>query len=245
MSNLVAFQPKVFLVDGISVMLDRDLAQFYQTTTRLVNLARSRQQKMFEEISFKLSKREYALVLKTRNEKATSKYLPMVYTEEACYKLSYYLNSPVSNQVADMIFKAFKGVKEGKFLPVKKSAETQELENLISSVVENQLKGFKQPLVQNNFHAPVNYIQGDNTTLNIQSGMSESFMIGMTQLLLDKQVAENKELVNLIGKALSSIAKGDKKGLLDHLKTMSDLGSMINTIATGVPTLIKIVQSLF
>lgn len=242
MNLVIKHQPMIYEVRGVMVMMDRDIAKLYEVETRIINLARQRKKEVFKTISFSLTRREYESLSKKYKFRITNQQNPVVYTEEACYKLSSYLNSPVADQMADVMYKAFKAVKEQNIMIVSKSPQLLELSHEINKISE-QMKGFSQPIVNNHFHAPVNYIQGHHNQLNI--GTSDDVLMKLIALIMDKQVLEQKELTDLILQSISLANKKEKSGLLDSLSKIVNIGTSIASISSGVPSLIEIVKKLF
>ena len=90
----------VLFVRNQYVMLDKDVAEFYGITTKALNKARSRKVDFFIDVSFQLTKTEYSEILEAQGKKATSKYLPIVYTKAGAYQLAMVLDSKTSLKVA-------------------------------------------------------------------------------------------------------------------------------------------------
>lgn len=242
MNEITTYAPLIYIIRGVPVMLDSDVSRLYQTTTRLVNLARKRKIKVLGDLSFKLTKKEFHELAKKHGIKINNSYNPIVYTEEACYKLSSYLNSPAADYMLDLMYKAFKAVKDKTMIPVENSPQLLELSNKINTISE-QMKGFSQPIVNNHFHAQVNYIHGNHNQLNI--GTSDEVIIKLASLIMDNQVLAQKELVELISDSISLANKKEKSGLLDNLKKIVDIGSGMTSISSGVPAIIDMVKKLF
>lgn len=240
--NLIKQNLEIYEVRGVMVMLDRDIAKLYEVETRIINLARQRKKDVFKNISFSLTRREYESLSKKYGFRITNQQNPVVYTEEACYKLSSYLNSPVADQIADIMYKAFKAVKDQKVIIIEKNPQLLELTNEISKISE-QMKGFSQPIINNHFHAPVNYIQGNNNSIGV--GTSNEVIIKLASLIMDNQVLAQKELIDLISNSISLANKKEKSGLLDNLKKIVDIGSGMASISSGVPAIIDMVKKLF
>jgi hypothetical protein len=119
MSKSNAFVPaeriesSILLVRGEKVMLDRDLAKLYGTTTKRLNEQVRRNVKRFPpDFMFELTDREVAAL---RSQDATSKqsgrggrrYLPLVFTEQGVAMLSSVLTSERAVEVNIMIMRAF------------------------------------------------------------------------------------------------------------------------------------------
>jgi hypothetical protein len=236
---------KVYFIRDQYVILDKDLAKLYQVETRYINYARKRSSEVFKDISFRITKKEKeSLESKMGIRISANQNMPIAFTEEACYKLSSYLRSPIAAQVADLMYQSFKAFKDKKVIILNNHHQIDKISKSIEEISE-KIKGFNQNLIQNNYNAPVNYIQGDNAVLNISNGASENFLMGVAQLMMDSKVAQNQEIIGVLSKVLESQSKKDKDGVLDNLKKLVDIGAGISSIATGVPALIEIVKKLF
>jgi hypothetical protein len=74
---------KLYFIRGSFVMLDRDLAFFYDVETKIFNKAMNRKKESFEGSVFQLTKEEYQEILVKNQESRSSAYLPIAYTEKA------------------------------------------------------------------------------------------------------------------------------------------------------------------
>ena len=93
---------KIYLIRGVQVMLDRDLAELYGVQTRVFNQSVKRNIERFpEEFRFQLTKEEFedwrsqivtsslrsqSVTLKTAGQGQHRKYLPYVFTEQGVPK---------------------------------------------------------------------------------------------------------------------------------------------------------------
>jgi hypothetical protein len=94
---------KIYLIRGIKVMLDRDLAELYGVETKVLKQAVRRNIDRFpDDFMFTLIKDEYQSL---RSQNVTlkrgqhSKYLPFAFTEHGVLMLSSVLNSERAVQV--------------------------------------------------------------------------------------------------------------------------------------------------
>lgn len=245
MNAITIHTPLIYTVRGIPVMLDQDVSRLYKTTTRLVNLARKRKIDVLGSLSFKLTKKEFHQLVKEHGLKISNSYNPIAYTEEGCYKLASYLNSPVADQMTDIMYKAFKAVKDNKIIIVDKNPQISELSKEIIKINE-KMQGFNQPVINNYFQAPVNYIQGSHNVQNIQQISNSNDLIkSIIDLMREDQVIQNKEIMDEFIKALDLANKKEKDGLLERLGKIVNLGSSVASLVTGVPNLIEIVKKIF
>jgi flagellar capping protein FliD len=101
---------KIYLIRGIKVMLDRDLAGLYDVETKVLKQAVRRNIDRFpSDFMFELTKDEFNNL---RSQIVTSswggaRYLPMVFTEQGVAMLSSVLKSDRAIQVNIQIMRAF------------------------------------------------------------------------------------------------------------------------------------------
>lgn len=232
--------PKIYFIRNQYVMLDKDVAEFYNINTKDLNKAMRRKIKFFEDNVFQLTKDEYESILELNNEKRTSKYLPMVYSEIGAYQMAMALDSNTGLKVSKLILDVFMAYKQGLLAPVQKDNRVLQIENRLSKV-ETELKGFQA--IQYNFHAPVtNFVQG-SMTQNIQS--KDDFVLEIAKLMVDSQVNQNKEVMNLLTQTIVKANSSDKKGVLDNLKSILEIGTSVSSLVTGIPNLINVIGKIF
>lgn len=103
---------KIYLIRGIQVMLDSDLAELYHSETKFINRAVKRNASRFpEEFMFQLTEQEWQHL---RFQSGTSseghggrRYLPCVFTEQGIAMLSAVLHTETAVNVSVDIMKAF------------------------------------------------------------------------------------------------------------------------------------------
>ncbi|MDD5772021.1 MAG: ORF6N domain-containing protein [bacterium] len=106
---------KIFLIRGLNVMLDRDLAELYGVKTKALNLAVKRNLDRFPyDFMFQLTKEEF---VDLRFQFETSRwggirYLPYVFTEQGVAMLSSVLNSKRAIQVNIGIMRVFVNIRK-------------------------------------------------------------------------------------------------------------------------------------
>jgi hypothetical protein len=102
---------KIFVIRGRRVMLDRDLAQLYDVTTRRLNEQVKRNIKRFpEDFMFQLTireKNELVAICDRFNSMKHSSVLPHAFTEQGIAMLSGVLNSDRAIMVNIQIMRAF------------------------------------------------------------------------------------------------------------------------------------------
>ena len=134
--STLQIEKKIFVIRGVQVMIDRDIAELYGVETKVLNQAVKRNITRFpEEFMFQLTRDEIdnlkSQIVTSRetdsvmSQIATSpssrsqivtlntgrgsniKYLPFVFTEQGCAMLSSVLRSETAVQVSIQIMKAF------------------------------------------------------------------------------------------------------------------------------------------
>jgi len=119
-NQIQIIESKIFTIRGQQVMLDRDLAELYQVTTKRLNEQVKRNiQKFPSDFMFQLTEDEWKIL---RSQFATSKnkrggrtYIPFVFTEIGCNTVSGILNSDVANARSIFIHRAFVAMKNQAF----------------------------------------------------------------------------------------------------------------------------------
>lgn len=103
---------RIYLIRGVKVMLDRDLAKLYEVETRMLNQAVRRNKKRFpEDFMFQLSKEEMenwkSQIVISSSEKMGLRKPPLVFTEQGVAMLSSVLNSDRAIMVNIQIIRVF------------------------------------------------------------------------------------------------------------------------------------------
>jgi hypothetical protein len=97
-------QNKIYIIRGVSAMLDRDLAELYQVETRRINEQVKRNIERFpKDFMFQLTKDELE-IWKSQNATSNSikmglRKMPLAFTEHGVYMLSTVLKSKVAVDV--------------------------------------------------------------------------------------------------------------------------------------------------
>lgn len=117
-------EKKIFLIRGLNVMLDRDLAELYGVTTGNLNKAVNRNIDRFpDDFMFRLTKKEFQNLrfhsgisnLRFKFETSSwggSRYLPYAFTEQGVAMLSSVLNSKRAIQVNIGIMRIFVNIRK-------------------------------------------------------------------------------------------------------------------------------------
>lgn len=101
---------KIFIIRGIQVMIDKDLAELYQVETSRLNEQVKRNIERFDEdFMFQLTKDEFDNLI---SQNATSSWggtrkLPYVFTEQGVYMLATVLKSSVAVKITKQIMRTF------------------------------------------------------------------------------------------------------------------------------------------
>jgi len=95
---------KIFMLRGMKVMLDRDLAELYGVETRILKQAVRRNKERFpDDFMFELSQEEFknwrSQSVISNSDKMGLRYPPMAFTEQGVAMLSSVLNSKRAIQV--------------------------------------------------------------------------------------------------------------------------------------------------
>ena len=132
MQIIQSIQNRIYEIRGERVMLDKDLANLYETETKFLNLAVKRNIKRFpKDFMFQLTKEEYESIrfqietleksekpLRLQNETLKtgrgqhSKYMPYAFTEQGVAMLSGVLNSDKAINMNIAIMRAFVEVRK-------------------------------------------------------------------------------------------------------------------------------------
>ena len=134
--STLQIEKKIFVIRGVQVMIDRDIAELYGVETRVLNQAVKRNITRFpEEFMFQLTRDEIdnlksqivtspktnsvmsqiatspssrsQIVTLNTGRGSNIKYLPFAFTEQGCAMLSSVLKSETAVQVSIQIMKAF------------------------------------------------------------------------------------------------------------------------------------------
>ncbi|MBI1767363.1 MAG: ORF6N domain-containing protein [Bacteroidetes bacterium] len=129
MQIIQSIQTKIYEIRGERVMLDKDLADLYETETKALNLAVKRNIKRFpKDFMFQLTKAEWDFLrlqietfqdgnsLRLQNEtskgRGGTRYLPYAFTEQGIAMLSGVLNSDRAINMNIAIMRAFVEVRK-------------------------------------------------------------------------------------------------------------------------------------
>ncbi|NOQ74906.1 MAG: ORF6N domain-containing protein [Crocinitomix sp.] len=107
---------KIYLIRGLKVMIDRDLAELYQVETKYLKRQTKRNITRFpDDFMFELTKEEHETLRSqfgTLKQGGHSKYPPYVFTEQGISMLSSVLNSDIAINVNIQIIRLFTKMRE-------------------------------------------------------------------------------------------------------------------------------------
>jgi hypothetical protein len=123
---------KIYLIRGVRVMLDEDIAAMYDVATKVLNQAVQRNLERFpEDFSFTLTEREFddfkQLTPEMVSQFGGRRYAPRVFTEQGVAMLSGVLRSPMAVKVNVEIMRAFIRMRRLMATPGELVAQIQEL----------------------------------------------------------------------------------------------------------------------
>jgi len=113
-----SIESRIFVIRGKSVMLDRDLAKFYEVETKVLKQAVRRNIERFpEDFMFELTKEELQnwrsqFVTSNHEDMMGLRYPPFAFTEQGVAMLSTVLNSKRAIQVNIEIMRTFTKLRE-------------------------------------------------------------------------------------------------------------------------------------
>lgn len=105
---------KIFVIRGVQVMIDKDLAELYQVETkRLMEQVRRNIERFDEDFMFQLTKNEFDNLM---SQNATSSWggtrkLPYAFTEQGVYMLATVLKSGIAVDITKQIMRTFVKIK--------------------------------------------------------------------------------------------------------------------------------------
>ncbi|MCR5633248.1 MAG: ORF6N domain-containing protein [Eubacterium sp.] len=110
-------QDKIYVVRGVKVMLDFELAEIYGYETKNFNRQVKNNIEKFEgdEFMFKLKREEYNEILRCKNFTSSwggKRYLPIAFTEQGVYMLMTVLRGELATRQSRALVMAFKTMKD-------------------------------------------------------------------------------------------------------------------------------------
>ncbi len=162
-------ESRIFLVRGCKIMLDSDLAELYQVSTKRLNeQVRRNRQRFPVDFMFQVTPKETESL---RSQIATSsrghggrRYRPYAFTEHGAVMLASVLNSPVAVQASIQVVRAFIRLREvfathkelsTKFMELERRVETHDEHiNALFEAIHQLMKPPERPRKQIGFSAP-------------------------------------------------------------------------------------------
>lgn len=108
--NEVTIKSKIFNIRGLSVMLDRDLAELYGVETKHINQAvKNNQDKFQNDFFFQLTKEEFNILRSNHltTDFSKTRVNPKVFTEQGIYMLATILKSKIASNITVSIIRTF------------------------------------------------------------------------------------------------------------------------------------------
>jgi phage regulator Rha-like protein len=118
LASVEQIESRIFLIRGLKVMLDADLAELYGVEIRALNQAVKRNADRFpEDFMFQLTAEEFAalrsqIVILKNGRGQHRKYMPYAFTEHGALMLGNVLKSERAVEVSLMVVRAFVHLRE-------------------------------------------------------------------------------------------------------------------------------------
>lgn len=108
---------KIYVIRGLKVMIDRDLAELYGVETRVLNQSVRRHRKRFpEDFMFQMTEKEFtdwkSQIEISKSDKMGLRKAPLVFTEQGVAMLSSVLSSDRAISVNIQIIRAFSRMRQ-------------------------------------------------------------------------------------------------------------------------------------
>ncbi len=132
-------QNMIYIIRGLRVMLDSDLAKLYGIETKILNQAVKRNQPRFpDDFMFQLTAEEYnnlrSQFVTSSSEYGGRRYQPLVFTENGVAMLSSVLNSKTAIEANIAIMRIFTKIRSYSILEKEIVKEMSELKNDTSKI---------------------------------------------------------------------------------------------------------------
>jgi hypothetical protein len=138
--NEQTLQEKIHTIRGLKVMMDFDLAELYETETRILKQSVRRSIKRFPiDFMFILTQEEYSFlrsqfVTLERGKGKHSKFLPFAFTEQGVAKLSSVLHSEKAVAINISIMRTFVNIRQYALSYQELNEKLKELDGKFSDV---------------------------------------------------------------------------------------------------------------
>ena len=215
-------------------MLDRDLADFYQIETRLMNRAAiGRNADKFEGCYFKLTTEEYNQIL-SRSQNGISNfdegkqvfrggYLPTVYTERGAINVAKVIKSKSATKILDLLLDAFeyarKAIKSQHNFASKNDLKSVEssLSTRIDRLEEKLPFKGQAPSIVNNV-----YGSGNNFAQITNNGVSEDLLTALLSLHSEPEFLKDEKFKTLVEEAIKSANNQEQSKPSTRVKDLWD-----------------------
>ena len=145
MNEIILIQNKIYLIRGVRVMLDYDLAELYQVETKVLKQCVRRNLDRFpEDFMFELTETEFiSLIISLRSQFVTSntkggrRYMPFAFTEHGVIMLASLLRSDIAVQMSIRITRAFVAMRNYVMSTQQLSAELEALKAKLELLERN------------------------------------------------------------------------------------------------------------
>ena len=207
-------QSRIYTIRGVQVMLDRDLAQYFEIETKNLNKAVKRNSERFpEDFMFQLTTEEWESLrfqtgtskneddpltfqTGTSNSRGGRRYLPYVFTEQGVSQLPGVLRSPIAVQMSVRIMRAFVAMRRYIFAH---AGVLQRLDSFEQFRIE-----MKQDLADTNTRIDQILDRLDDGTLKVKMGVFFDQQMFDANVLIEQIVSEAKTRIVLIDDYVTS-----------------------------------------
>lgn len=224
------------------VMMEQDLAFYYETEVSKINQARSRNKNRFENRHFKLTQEEYDKIVK-ENPSALNKkvgYIPTVYTEEGALALSSVLTSKRAEEMFSILLKSFYAFKQ-----IIQSHPELMIQKEVFELRQAMIDPSKKIIVIQNFHNHGFVQMGEQNSMAVQVNSLNDVMKALIELSEQEEIKNNKDYKKIVQEAILEAAKGDKRATLEKTKVVLEVVNNMADLATkAAPVLMPIITWL-
>ena len=137
--DLSEIQNMVYVIRGLKVILDSDLAKLYGVETKVLNQAIKRNSRRFPgDFMFRLTRKEYEIlrsqIVTSSSDHGGRRYQPLVFTENGVAMLSSILNSDLAIDVNIAIMRVFTKLRSYYALEERMDRKVNKLEQGVTQV---------------------------------------------------------------------------------------------------------------
>jgi len=132
---------KIFIVRGLKVMLDRDLAELYDVETKVLKTVRRNIDRFPEDFMFEMAKEEFSnwrsQFVTSNSDKQGLRYAPFCFTEQGVTMLSCVLNSKRAININIQIVRIFSKMRESLIDHLNLKLEIEEVRKKLNNQDKN------------------------------------------------------------------------------------------------------------